>query len=79
VIRRSDLQHAQLSLEDLDDIALRLRMRSLRGDLTAGAVAKALESVVVRRQHAQLVRDRKSSGFVSSAWQRVSAWAITRQ
>lgn len=80
MIRRGDeLQHARLSVEDLDDIALRLRMRSLRGDLTAGAVAEALESVVVRRQIAQLARERKASGFVSSTWQRVSAWATTRQ
>ena len=76
---RDDVQHARLSLEDLDDIALRLRMRSIRGDITAGAVAEALESVVTRRQLAQLARERRASGFVSSTWHRMSAWATTRQ
>jgi len=79
VIRRDDVQHARLSAEDLDNIALRLRMRSIRGDMTAGAVAEALESVVMRRQLAQMQRDRRASGFMSSTWHRVSAWATTRQ
>lgn len=74
---RDDVRFARLSPEDLEEIALDLRMRSIQGDATAGAVAEALESVI-RRRH--LAHERKMAArFVSSTWQRMASWATTRQ
>ena len=72
---RDDARHARLGPEDLEDIALDLRMRSIAGDATAGAVAEALESVI-RRRH--LANERKAAArFVSSTWHRMASWAAT--
>ncbi|MGJ7490355.1 hypothetical protein [Variovorax sp. ZT4R33] len=74
-----DMRAARLSVEDLDNIALRLRLQGMRGDLNAGLVADALDSVVQRRHAAQLARTRRARhGLMSSAWQRVTAWASVR-
>jgi hypothetical protein len=73
------LQPSRLTVEDLDQIAFRLRLQGVRGDLNAGLVADALESVARRRHAARMMRTRRhSNGFVSSAWQRVTAWASLR-
>lgn len=74
---RDDVRFARLSPEDLEEIALDLRMRSIQGDATAGAVAEALESVI-RRRHLAHER-RMAARFVSSTWQRMASWATTRQ
>lgn len=77
MIGRDDVRFARLSPEDLEEIALGLRMRSIGGDTTAGAVAEALESVIRRRR---LAHERKMAArFVSSTWQRMAFWATTRQ
>lgn len=69
----------RLSVDDLDHIALGLRLQSVRGDLTAGLVADALDSVVRRRHAAQMARRYvHANSFMSSAWQRVTAWASLR-
>lgn len=78
MMRRDDARFARLRLEDLDEVALGLRMRSIGGDTTAGAVAEALESVILRRQLQQLANERKAAHFVSSTWQRMASWATTR-
>lgn len=77
MMRRDDVRFARLSNEDLDEIALDLRMRSIDGDTTAGAVAEALESVILRRQLRQLASERKAARFVSSTWHRMASWATT--
>lgn len=74
---RDDVRFARLSPEDLEEIALDLRMRSIHGDATAGAVAEALESVIRRRQLAH--ERRMAARFMSSTWQRMASWATTRQ
>lgn len=77
MMRRDDVRFARLGAEDLEEIALDLRMRSIGGDVTAGAVADALESVI-RRRH--LAQERKMAArFVSSTWHRMASWATTRQ
>lgn len=76
---RNDARMARLSVEDLDNIAFDLRMKSFRGDVNAGLVADALDSVVRRRHAAELARNRRAApAFVTSAWERVSAWANTK-
>ncbi|WP_219210432.1 hypothetical protein [Variovorax boronicumulans] len=74
---RDDVRFARLRPEDLEEIALDLRMRSIGGDTTAGAVAEALEAVI-RRRH--LAQERKMAAhFMSSTWHRMASWATTRQ
>lgn len=74
-----DLHMTRLSVDDLDHIALGLRLQCVRGDLTAGLVADALDSVVRRRHAAQMARRyAHANSFMSSAWQRVTAWASLR-
>ena len=74
-----DLRMTRLSVDDLDHIALGLRPQCVRGDLNAGLVADALDSVVRRRHAAQRARPRlHANSFMSSAWQRVTAWASLR-
>lgn len=74
-----DLHMTRLSVDDLDHIALGLRLQCVRGDLTAGLVADALDSVVRRRHAAQMAkRYVHANSFMSSAWQRVTAWASLR-
>lgn len=77
MMRRDDVRFARLGAEDLEEIALELRMRSIGGDATAGAVADALESVIRRRHLAQ--ERRMAARFVSSTWHRMASWATTRQ
>ena len=75
----SDLHMTRLSVDDLDQIALGLRLQCVRGDLNAGLVADALDSVVRRRHAAQMARRHAhANNFMSSAWQRVTAWASLR-
>jgi hypothetical protein len=74
-----NLQSSRLSVEDIDQIAFGLRMKGIRGDVNAGLVADALESVARRRHAARMMRSRRHSpGLMSSAWQRVTAWASLR-
>lgn len=74
-----DLRMTRLSVDDLDHIALGLRLQCVRGDLNAGLVADALDSVVRRRHAAQRAQPRlHANSFMSSAWQRVTAWASLR-
>ena len=78
-LRTPDLRMTRLSVEDLDHIAVGLRRQCVRGDLNAGLVADALESVVRRRHAAQMGRRHAhANNFMSSAWQRVTAWASLR-
>ncbi len=77
--RTPDLRMTHLSVEDLGQIAVGLRRQCVRGDLNAGLVADALESVVRRRHAAQMApRRRYANNFMTSAWQRVTAWASLR-
>ena len=73
------LNTSRLSVEDLDQIAFGLRMQSIRGDVNAGLVADALDSVARRRHAARSARSHHhSKSFMSSAWQRVTDWASLR-
>lgn len=74
-----DLRMTRLSVDDLGHIAQGLRLQCVCGDLNAGLVADALDSVVRRRHAAQMARPRlHADNFMSSAWQRVTAWASLR-
>ena len=74
-----DVRMTRLSVDDLDHIALSLRLQCVRGDLNAGLVADALDSVIRRRHAAQMARrGAHANNFMASAWQRVTDWASLR-
>jgi hypothetical protein len=69
---------ARLSEEHLSDIAESFRYRSQHGDLTAGAIADAVESVIRVRCDANVIRQRSPVVRVRRALRRVAGWAVAR-
>jgi hypothetical protein len=77
------LHLARLSIDDLEELALSWRIRSLRGDATTAAIAEALESVVRSRRAAAYARDRvlamrRALGALAPL-RRAAEWAVSRR
>lgn len=69
---------ARLNESHLSDIAQSLRNRSHDGDMTAGAIADAVESVIRVRCDANFLRQRSPAVRVQRALRRVAGWAVAR-
>ena len=69
---------ARLSECHLIDIAQSFRHRSHDGDMTAGAIADAVESVIRVRCDANFIRQRSPAVRVRRALRRVAGWAVAR-
>ncbi|MGJ7580505.1 hypothetical protein ACSFA3_10025 [Variovorax sp. RHLX14] len=69
---------ARLSESHLSDIAQSFRNRSHDGDMTAGAIADAVESVIRVRCDANVIRQRSPAVRVQRVLRRVAGWAVAR-
>ncbi len=69
---------ARLSESHLSDIVQSFRHLSHDGDMTAGAIADAVESVIRVRCDANVVRQRSPAVRVKRAIRRVAGWAASR-